>query len=142
MPKIKSPILKNTNNVSASTLIVNSKKKKILGISPVIETRDIQAITNKTGNIYESLNVIARRANQVATETKEELKSKLDEFASHHDSMDEIHENKEQIEISRYYERLPHATLISLQEFSEDKINFRNPHKEEENKNKKIKTKK
>ena len=83
-----------------------------------------------TGNVYESLVVIAKRANQISTEMKEELNSKLSEFNSTTDNLEEIFENREQIEISKYYERLPKPTLIAVQEFIEDKIYFRNPNKE------------
>lgn len=104
---------------------VPSKKKKNFTILPYIEPRDIAKVTDKTGNIYESINVISRRSNQIAASLKEELYAKLNEFASTTDSLEEVHENKEQIEISRYYERLPHATLLAFEEFMADKIQYR-----------------
>jgi DNA-directed RNA polymerase subunit K/omega len=82
-------------------------------------------IRAKTGNVYESISVIAKRANQINITIKEELHSKLEEFASHTDSLEEIHENKEQIEISRAYERMPNPALLATQEFLEDKVYFR-----------------
>lgn len=94
-------------------------------------TRNIPDFDRKTGNVYESLVVIAKRANQIATEMKEELNSKLSEFNSSTDNLEEIFENREQIEISKYYERLPKPTLIAIQEFTESKIYYRNPSSEE-----------
>jgi DNA-directed RNA polymerase subunit K/omega len=93
-------------------------------------TRNTFDFERKTGNIYESLVVISKRANQIASEMKEELNSKLSEFNSSTDNLEEIFENREQIEISKYYERLPKPTLIAVQEFTENKIYFRNPSKE------------
>lgn len=97
-------------------------------------TRDTVLISDKTGNLYESVAIIAKRANQIAQEMKEELSNKLQEFASHTDNLEEIFENREQIEISKFYERLPKPTAIALQEFLEDKIYYRNPAKEEQGK--------
>jgi len=90
-----------------------------------IETRDVQELKNKTGNLYESIAIIAKRANQINISVKEELHNKLEEFASHTDSLEEIHENKEQIEISRAYERMPNPALLATQEFMETKIYYR-----------------
>ena len=90
-------------------------------------TRNIPDFDKKTENIYESLVVISKRANQIASEMKDELNSKLSEFNSTTDNLEEIFENREQIEISKYYERLPKPTLIAVQEFTENKIYFRNP---------------
>jgi DNA-directed RNA polymerase subunit K/omega len=84
----------------------------------------------KTGNVYESIAIIAKRANQINITLKEELHNKLEEFASHTDSLEEIHENKEQIEISKAYERMPNPSLLATQEFMEDKVYHR---KNEEN---------
>ncbi len=97
-------------------------------------TRDTVAIGEKTGNLYESIAIIAKRSNQIAQEMKEELSNKLQEFASHTDNLEEIFENREQIEISRFYERLPKPTSIALQEFLEDKIYYRKPSEEEQGK--------
>ena len=93
--------------------------------SNVAETRNLTDIKNKTGNLYESISVIAKRANQINISLKEELHNKLEEFASHTDSLEEIHENKEQIEISRAYERMPNPSLLATQEFLDDKIYYR-----------------
>jgi DNA-directed RNA polymerase subunit K/omega len=90
-----------------------------------IETRDVNELKNKTGNLYESIAIIAKRANQINISVKEELHNKLEEFASHTDSLEEIHENKEQIEISRAYERMPNPALLATQEFLEGKIYYR-----------------
>src|SRR5213083_2638558 len=89
------------------------------------ETKSLLDIKNKTGNLYESIAIIAKRANQINITLKEELHSKLEEFASHTDSLEEVHENKEQIEISRAYERMPNPSLLATTEFLEDKIYFR-----------------
>jgi DNA-directed RNA polymerase subunit K/omega len=93
--------------------------------SSTAETKDLNVIRAKTGNVYESIAVIAKRANQINITVKEELHNKLEEFASHTDSLEEIHENKEQIEISRAYERMPNPALLATQEFLDDKIYFR-----------------
>jgi DNA-directed RNA polymerase subunit K/omega len=93
--------------------------------SNVVETRNLMDIKTKTGNLYESIAIVAKRANQINIALKEELHNKLDEFASHTDSLEEIHENKEQIEISKAYERMPNPSLLATQEFLEDKIYYR-----------------
>lgn len=93
-------------------------------------TRDISTLDNKTNNIYESLAIISKRANQINVELKEELTNKLAEFASSTDNLEEIFENREQIEISKFYEKLPKPSSIALQEFLEEKIYFNNPAKE------------
>ncbi len=93
-------------------------------------TRDVNKLDQKTGNVYEAIAVVSRRANQVSLELKEELQNKLQEFASHTDNLEEIFENREQIEISKFYEKLPKPTSIALQEYLDDKIYFRNPTKE------------
>ena len=89
------------------------------------ETRDLFTIKQKTGNLYESISVMTRRAGQINISIKEELHSKLEEFATHTDSLEEIHENKEQIEISKAYEKMPNHSLLAIQEFLEDKIYYR-----------------
>ncbi|HEY2348551.1 MAG TPA: DNA-directed RNA polymerase subunit omega [Puia sp.] len=94
-------------------------------ISNTAETKNLTDLKNKTGNLYESIAIIAKRANQINITMKEELHSKLEEFATHTDSLEEIHENKEQIEISKAYERMPNAALLATQEFMEDKIYYR-----------------
>jgi DNA-directed RNA polymerase subunit K/omega len=88
-------------------------------------TRDIEKFTAPTGNIYESVMVIAKRANQISAELKQELSKKLEEFVSISDNLEEVFENKEQIEMSKYYEKLPKASLLAVQEFLEGKIYFR-----------------
>ncbi|MDR1937243.1 MAG: DNA-directed RNA polymerase subunit omega [Tannerellaceae bacterium] len=93
-------------------------------------TRDMMKLSADTGNVYETTMIIARRANQVSVEMKHDLEKKLQEFASYNDSLEEVFENREQIEISRYYEKLPKATLIAAQEYEEHKIYFKNPAKD------------
>lgn len=93
--------------------------------SSVVEPKKLSDIKERTGNLYESIAVIAKRANQINITLKEELHNKLEEFASHTDSLEEIHENKEQIEISKAYERMPNPALLATQEFMEDKVYFR-----------------
>lgn len=90
-------------------------------------TRDTILIEEKTGNIYKSLVAISKRANQISTETREELTQKLQEFASHTDNLEEIFENREQIEISKHYEKMPKPTAIATQELLEDKVYMRQP---------------
>ena len=93
--------------------------------SNVVEPKKLSDIKEKTGNLYESIAIIAKRANQINITIKEELHNKLEEFASHTDNLEEIHENKEQIEISKAYERMPNPALLATQEFLEDKIYYR-----------------
>jgi len=94
------------------------------------ETRDMSVIGDKTGNAYESINIIAKRANQINVELKEELTRKLEEFASVTDNLEEIFENREQIEISKFYERLPKPVLIATEEFMNDKLVYKYPDQE------------
>jgi DNA-directed RNA polymerase subunit K/omega len=96
-------------------------------------TRDIMNLCDETGNIYETIAIIGKRANQISAEIKQELSKKLQEFASSTDNLDEVFENREQIEIAKFYERLPKPTLIAIHEFLHDEIYFRNPAKENEN---------
>jgi DNA-directed RNA polymerase subunit K/omega len=100
-------------------------RKVSANTSNVVETKSIAKIKEKTGNLYESIAVVAKRANQINISLKEELHNKLEEFASHTDSLEEIHENKEQIEISKAYERMPNPALLATQEFMDDKIYHR-----------------
>jgi archaellum component FlaC len=88
-------------------------------------TRDITRLDDHTGNLYETLTVISRRANQVQGKMKEELQHKLEEFASHTDNLEEVFENREQIEISKFYERMPKATNTATDEFLDGDLNFR-----------------
>jgi DNA-directed RNA polymerase subunit K/omega len=101
------------------------KKSEINSINPSAETRDMDIITQKTGNLYESLAVISKRANQINAQLKEELHSKLSEFASSSDNLEEVFENREQIEISRHYEKLPNPCLIATEEFLRNDVYFR-----------------
>jgi len=89
------------------------------------QTRDLVNFDRETENIYESLVITSMRSNQIALELREELRQKLDEFASYSDNLEEIFENREQIEISKFYEKLPKPTLIALQEFLDKKIAYR-----------------
>ncbi len=93
-------------------------------------TRDMMELSKDTGNVYETVCIIAKRANQIAGEMKRDLDEKLQEFASLNDNLEEISENREQIEISKYYEKLPKPTLIATQEYMDGKIFYRNPAKE------------
>ena len=93
-------------------------------------TRDLMDLCSDTGNIYASVSIIGKRANQIAVEIKNDLSKKLQEFATNNDNLEEVFENREQIEISRYYEKLPKPTLIATQEYIEGKIYYRNPAKE------------
>jgi len=95
-------------------------------------TRDMIKLGETTGNVYETVRIISKRANEISVDIKQELGKKLQEFSSSVDSLEEIFENREQIEISRYFERLPKPTLIAMQEFLEDEIYYRNPTKEKE----------
>ena len=93
-------------------------------------SRDIMELCNETGNVYESVAIISKRANQISTEIKQDLSKKLQEFASYNDSLEEVFENREQIEISRYYEKLTKATLLATQEFVDGDVYFRDPSKD------------
>ena len=95
-------------------------------------TRNIMDLCDETGNIYESVAIIAKRANQISVQIKEDLSKKLAEFASYNDSLEEVFENREQIEISRYYEKLPKATLLATQELVEGKVYWRDPQREQQ----------
>jgi DNA-directed RNA polymerase subunit K/omega len=101
-----------------------------MAINPSIITRDLDKIADKTGNLYESLHIVGQRAKQISSTLKEELNNKLSEFASTVDNLEEVFENKEQIEISKFYERMPKPSTIALEEFMEDKIYYRYPTEE------------
>ena len=90
-------------------------------------TRNIMDLSRETGNIYESVAIIAKRANQISVEIKQDLNKKLSEFASYNDTLEEVFENREQIEISRYYEKLPTPTLLATEEFEEGSVYWRDP---------------
>ena len=95
-------------------------------------TRNMVELCEDTGNVYETVAIIGKGANQIAVEMKNDLSKKLQEFASYNDNLEEVFENREQIEISRYYEKLPKPTLIAAQEYEEGKVYYRNPAKEKE----------
>ena len=101
------------------------RRQLSVGTSNIVETKNLNDIKEKTGNLYESISIIGKRANQINISLKEELHNKLEEFASHTDSLEEIHENKEQIEISQAYERMPNPALLATHEFLEDKLYYR-----------------
>jgi DNA-directed RNA polymerase subunit K/omega len=93
-------------------------------------TYDKNKIEAATENIYEAISIIAKRANQISSDLKKELVDKLDEFATYNDSLEEVFENKEQIEVSKFYERLPKPTAIAVDEWLNDKVYFRTPDSE------------
>jgi len=93
-------------------------------------SRDMNSMSEEVGNVYETVKIIGKRANQISVETKAELDKKLQEFASFNENIEEVFENREQIEISRYYEKLPKSVLIATQEFLEGKVYHRNPLKD------------
>ena len=95
-------------------------------------TRNLMELCEDTGNIYETVAIIGKRANHIGAAMKNDLSKKLQEFASYNDNLEEVFENREQIEISRYYEKLPKPTLIATQEYIEGKVYYRNPAKEKE----------
>jgi len=95
-------------------------------------TRNIMDLCDETGNLYESVVIIAKRANQISVQIKEDLSKKLAEFASYNDSLEEVFENREQIEISRYYEKLPKPSLLATQEFVEGKVYWRDPQRDQQ----------
>ncbi len=102
-----------------------------MAINPSIITRDNKVLSEPTGNIYESIAVIGKRARQISAQQKEELNGKLAEFASSVDNLEEIFENREQIEISKFYERMPKPSTVAVEEFLEGKVSFRKPEEEE-----------
>ena len=101
------------------------RRQRSSGTANIVETKNLLDIKSKTGNLYESIAIIGKRANQINIAIKEELHNKLEEFATHTDSLEEIHENKEQIEISKAYEKMPNPAILATQEFLEDKIYYR-----------------
>jgi len=97
-----------------------------MAVQPSIITRDMDKISAQTGNIYESVVIISKRARQIAVNIKEELNGKLAEFATTVDNLEEVFENREQIEISKFYERMPKPTSSAIEEFTENKLMYRN----------------
>ena len=123
LPKLKT----TTNNIIK---IMDYKKSK----APTnTVTHNLMDFCKGTDNIYESVAIMSKRANQISAKMKEDLARKLKEFASGNDNLEEVFENREQIEISRYDEKLPKPTLMAAQEFLDDQIYYRNPTKEKEN---------
>ncbi|HMS29490.1 MAG: DNA-directed RNA polymerase subunit omega [Saprospiraceae bacterium] len=109
-------------------------KTQATGINPNIQARDVKDLAARTGNIYETINVIAKRASQLSNDLKVELHDKLEEFASSSDTIEEVHENKEQIEISKFYEKLPNPVLIAVDEYINGSIEFQYKSENEEEK--------
>jgi len=99
-------------------------KGKVQGLNANVRARDIKNIAITSGNIYEAISIINKRARQLSVDLKNELHQKLEEFAIVSDTIEEIHENKEQIEISKFYERLPNAALIATEEYIEDELKY------------------
>ena len=95
-------------------------------------TRDLSELDAETGSIYETIMIVSRRANQISVAMKDELSRKLEEFAYYTDNLEEVFENREQIEISKFYERLPKPALMALEEYLQDEIYYRNPARMEE----------
>jgi DNA-directed RNA polymerase subunit K/omega len=110
----------NLNNMEGKKLLIST-------LNPSIEARQLADIAGKTGNLYKSIAIMSKRANQIHAKTKDELTKKLEEFGSLTDNLEEISENKEQIEISKFYEKMANAAIRSIDEFNEDKIYYRDP---------------
>lgn len=108
-------------------------KTKVQGLDPNIRARNVKALAENTGNIYEALAIITRRAKMLSVDLKHELHQKLDEFAVSSDTIEEIHENKEQIEISKFYERLPNPVLIAMNEYNEGELHHRYGREDKDN---------
>tara|TARA_B100001113_G_scaffold52597_1_gene38607 strand:+ start:2175 stop:2507 length:333 start_codon:yes stop_codon:yes gene_type:complete len=100
--------------------------------SNTTKTYDRKDIEKQTDNIYEAISIIAKRSSQINIEIKKELHDKLDEFATHNDNLEEIFENKEQIEVSRFYERLPKPYAIAIQEWLDSKVYYRDTEESED----------
>ncbi|NRB46715.1 MAG: DNA-directed RNA polymerase subunit omega [Saprospiraceae bacterium] len=101
-------------------------KTQVQGLDPNVKARDVHGMAGETGNIYETLVVVAKRARQLSVDLKHELHNKLEEFAVSTDTIEEINENKEQIEISKFYERLPNPVIIATEEYIDGKLYHRN----------------
>lgn len=100
-------------------------------LSPSAEARNLSELEGATGNLYLSTVIIAKRANQISSQIKEELTNKLSDFAAEHDNLEEVHENREQIEISTQYEKMPKPTILATKEFIDKKVYFRLPSEDE-----------
>jgi DNA-directed RNA polymerase subunit K/omega len=110
----------------------NNKEKQVMPVPSTTITRDLRQLDTHTNNVYESIVVISKRANQIASDIKEELHSKLADFATANDNLEEVFENREQIEISKHYERMPKPSLLAIDEFLNDKVYYRIPSAEQE----------
>ena len=105
---------------------------KKIAASTNTESLDVMKLAEPVGNVYEMVRIISKRANQLNSEIKKELLEKLEEFATYSDSLEEVFENKEQIEVSKFYEKLPKPSLMAIEEWKEGLIYYRNPAKEKE----------
>ncbi|KPQ16617.1 DNA-directed RNA polymerase subunit omega [Algoriphagus sp. NF] len=103
-----------------------------MAVNPSIITRDLDKVSEETGNIYESIHLVGQRAKQISNNLKEELNGKLSEFASTVDNLEEVFENKEQIEISKFYERMPKPSTLAMEEYLDGKLYHRYPEEETE----------
>ncbi|MEN8249764.1 MAG: DNA-directed RNA polymerase subunit omega [Bacteroidota bacterium] len=103
-----------------------------MSVNPSVHTRNMEEIASKTGSVYESVSIISKRSRQISAKLKDELNSKLAEFASTVDNLEEIFENREQIEISKFYERMPKPTILATEEFVSDELLARQREEEEE----------
>ena len=117
------PKKKQQNNQNATHISNYGKKKKFI-IAPNIEPRDLNSLHEITGNTYQTIAIVGKRANQIAATLKEELHEKIEDFVSATDTLEEVHENKEQIEISKFYEKLPNPSIIATEEYLDGKIEF------------------
>jgi DNA-directed RNA polymerase subunit K/omega len=109
---------------------MNSIKPLAANIDPNVKARDIREIASRTGNIYEAIAVITRRARQLSAELKKELHEKLEEFVVVTETIEEVHENKEQIEISRAYEKMANSTILATEEYLNHELEWRYPEPE------------
>ncbi len=125
------PVPSPSSTYKPQSFIMKDFKKSNTPLTTV--TRDMIELSSDTGNVYETVCIISKRANQIAAQMKSDLEKKLAEFAPYNDNLEEINENREQIEISRYYERLPKPTLIATQEYIDHKLFFRKATKNREN---------
>lgn len=110
----------------------NNKENQVVPVPTTTVTRDLRDLDKNTENLYESIVIIGKRANQISSDIKEELHSKLADFATVNDNLEEVFENREQIEISKHYERMPKPSLLAINDFMGDKIYYRNPTAEQE----------
>lgn len=108
------------------------KDVKRVTVNNTTVTRDIYDFTNQTGNVYETVAMLSKRANQISLDMKRELHKKIEEFSNVIDTMDEVYENREQIEVVRHFERMPKPTLQATQEYLDGEIYYRNPAKEDQ----------